>query len=128
MTEDTRQPVQPAARRILLVADDLDQVSLFSLVLTQAGFEVVSVIEAEEALKLLESDPFDLVLTDYMLPGMQGDELIRTIQQRHYPVKTIMMSTHLDIRSLARESNADAYDDKMNLFQMVAKVKKLLGM
>ncbi len=116
----------PTTGRILIVADDADQRELFILALERAGYAVVAVHDAETALQLIERESFALVLTDYMLPRMFGDELIRLIHQRRYPLKTILMSNHIDARLIARASQADACFCKTDLYELLHAIATLL--
>jgi len=62
--------------------------TLRKLILEQQGYTVIAVTSAKEALDKLAEMPFDLVLTDQMMPGMSGTELTKQIKQRmpHLPV------------------------------------------
>ena len=62
---------------VLLVEDDADIRELMSTLLRLAGFETTACASAEAALEELREQPFDLVLTDYMLPHRSGGWLLR---------------------------------------------------
>lgn len=62
--------------RLLVVEDDPDVRLFMVLALRQEGYEVHSAPDAREALRLLREDHFDLVLTDYGLPGKDGLALV----------------------------------------------------
>ena len=62
---------------VLLVEDDPDIRELMSTLLTLAGFETTACATAEAALEKLREQPFDLVLTDYMLPSRSGGWLLQ---------------------------------------------------
>jgi CheY-like chemotaxis protein len=65
---------------ILCVDDEEIPRTLRTLVLQKQGYEVLAVSSGKEALAILASRPFDLVLTDQMMPGMLGTELTRQIK------------------------------------------------
>ena len=67
---------------ILVVDDDVVSRSLIERYLTKAGFEVSSAGNGKEALSLLEQQFFPFVLTDWMMPEMDGPELCRKIRDR----------------------------------------------
>jgi DNA-binding NtrC family response regulator len=93
---------------IILVEDDCEQQQLYSLVLA-AHYQLDVVADSKSALSLLEQRPVDLVLTDWQLPGMNGDLLIAEIH-RHYPwLKTILMSTDAQVCEAAQEVGADGW-------------------
>jgi DNA-binding response OmpR family regulator len=62
--------------RLLVIEDDADVRLFMVLALRQEGYEVHSAADAREAFRLLREDSFDLVLTDYGLPGKDGLALI----------------------------------------------------
>jgi CheY-like chemotaxis protein len=111
---------------LLLVADDPDQSDLFTLVLERAGYRVTAVVMGEEALAQIAEHRFDLILTDYMLPDFNGDVLIEKAREQGIRTKIVMMSNHVDVVQIARESKADAYYRKDDIFQLVHLVESLL--
>lgn len=66
--------------RILIVDDNLANLKLLKLLLTQAGYSVQTAEKAEEALDVLSSSRPDAVLTDIQLPGITGLDLTRLIR------------------------------------------------
>lgn len=67
--------------RVLVVEDSPDHRMLIVRALTQAGHEATTAGSAEQALKRLASDPFDVVLIDQRLPRMSGLDLLTTVVQ-----------------------------------------------
>src|SRR5713101_3295844 len=67
-------------RTILIVDDNLANLKLFRLLLTQEGYAVQLANRAEEALEVLSTSTPDVVLTDIQLPGITGLELTRLIR------------------------------------------------
>jgi len=63
--------------RILLVEDSDDLRPLMTLILEAEGYEVDTARTAEEGLRLLDARPYDLVLSDYALPGRTGTWMLR---------------------------------------------------
>jgi len=119
--------MQSKQYHLLLVADDLDQSDLFTLVLKRAGYEVTAVITGAAAMERIAKQPFDLILTDYMLPDFNGDVLIQKIREQGICTKIVMMSNHVDVVQIARQSNADAYYRKDDIFQLVRLVESFLS-
>jgi DNA-binding response OmpR family regulator len=62
------------------------------MVLIYAGYEVKTAWSSKEALSILEQEHHDLVVTDFNMPGMKGDELSRVIKER-WPTTPVIMLT-----------------------------------
>jgi two-component system phosphate regulon response regulator PhoB len=92
-----------------LVEDDREQASLFASVLTMSGYEVVTELTAETALPRIIENGFALVLVDWDLPGMKGDDLITAVKAHNPCVKTVLFSNHANIEPAARGVGADAW-------------------
>ena len=68
------------SHRILVVEDNPDNTKLLAWVLGDADYDFECVTTAEEAIDRLERQPFDLVLMDISLPGMDGKEATRRLR------------------------------------------------
>lgn len=66
-----------AIPHVLCVDDDRDSLDMLSALLEFAGYRVTCSGDANEALAQLRRQPFDVVITDYMMPGQEGRGLIR---------------------------------------------------
>jgi len=121
-------PAQPFLIRILLVEDDPDQCSLYRLLLTNSGFEVVDVADGQQALiaHQTDNDSFDLLLADWGIPNISGDDLIRKIKDEDPLIRTILMSNHPDVRAVARECGADTSFYKPDLIGLIKVVFSVL--
>jgi CheY-like chemotaxis protein len=79
-------------KRILVVDDEPFVVEAIKMMLAFDGHEVEIATNGKEALAVLETDTFDLVITDFASPGMKGDELAAAIKAR-LPKQPIVMIT-----------------------------------
>lgn len=79
-------------KRILLVDDEQSIRDAYAMLLAVDTHQVVSAVDAAEGLSLFEPGKFDLVITDYEMPGMKGNELAVKIKQLS-PVQPILMIT-----------------------------------
>jgi CheY-like chemotaxis protein len=79
-------------RRILVVDDEPFVLEAVKMMLSFDGHTVTTVGDAKEALGVLESNEFDLVITDYAMPGMRGDELAARIKANK-PAQPVVMIT-----------------------------------
>jgi DNA-binding NtrC family response regulator len=78
--------------RILIVDDEAAIRTLLSVVFQGAGYEVRSAAAGHEAVTLLDTEAFDAVLSDIVMPGMDGHELMRWVNQRHPDTAYVLMS------------------------------------
>jgi DNA-binding response OmpR family regulator len=84
-------PVDPR-RRILVVDDDLDLNTTFALMLEFDGHEVRTAYTCEAALLMLEKLRFDLIIAEYWLPAMKGEEFAALVKQK-WPDQPIIIMT-----------------------------------
>jgi two-component system, cell cycle sensor histidine kinase and response regulator CckA len=82
----------------VLVVDDEDSIrTLVDRVLRDAGYETTIAPDAAAALAIAASvDPFDLLLTDMMMPAMCGDELARHLRLRHPDLRVLYLTGFAD--------------------------------
>jgi DNA-binding response OmpR family regulator len=71
------RPEESCARKVLVIDDSLMMLRFVEEVLTEASFKVVTAPNAQEGLSASKADPPDVVLLDYLLPDMKGDEVSR---------------------------------------------------
>lgn len=99
--------------KILIVEDDLDSRWVVNVHLSAAGYEVVEAEDGQIAWELLQREPFQMVITDWMMPRLDGKELIQRIRSRKQESYTyIIMLTAIDDKPLVvigLESGADEY-------------------
>ena len=77
---------------VLVVDDEATVRMMLSYLLSQESVKVYLASDAPTALALLQSEPIDLVLTDYHMPGMTGLELARAIRATHATLPIALMS------------------------------------
>ena len=81
-------------KHILVVDDDPAVREIMRQDLTMEGHSVSQAADGAEALALFSSDPFDLVITDYEMPGMKGDALVDKVRQLVPGQRIIMVSAN----------------------------------
>lgn len=86
--------------RILVVDDDIYVAELISRWLTPEGYRCDTAFDGKTALGMLAGENYDLVVTDIMMPGMSGIELLRTIKTVA-PDMAVLMVTAVDDRETA---------------------------
>lgn len=99
------------AKCILMVEDNADNADLATWMLEDAGYSVTTAQTAEEGLALLEQSPYQLVLMDISLPGMDGKQAIQLIraneQKKHLPIIALTAHAILNERDAILASGAN---------------------
>jgi two-component system phosphate regulon response regulator PhoB len=110
------EPVSaPPGTRVLIVDDDKCTQTIVGQLLRGSGICPESASSAEEALAVLETRPFDLVVMDWSLPGMTGLELCKQLRQRRRfeTLPLLFLTAHPpDDLELAFEAGADDFVSK----------------
>jgi CheY-like chemotaxis protein len=84
-------------RRILVVDDEPFVCDAVKMMLAFDGHEVETASSGKEALALLEQGRFDLVITDYAMPTMKGDELAAAIKARDSKQRVVMITAYAEM-------------------------------
>jgi len=115
---------------ILVVEDDPEVRDLARRVLARSGYAVISATNASEALSVLSSRSFDLVLTDVVMPGINGLEFAEILRLEQPGARVLFMSGYFDHSA----PWSGALDPKTNLLQkpftpqdLLARVRSLLA-
>ncbi len=115
--------------RILIAEDDRELRQLFAHVLSRNGYTVVGVSNGEEALAAMDNSFYDLIISDIMMPKMDGYELVRSIREAGMTTP-IMMITAKDAFDDMRQGFLSGSDDYMvkpvNVNEMLLRVSALL--
>jgi CheY-like chemotaxis protein len=82
--------------KILVVDDEATLRNAMQQLLEHAGHSVVAADSGEAALALLAQGPFDVVMTDFSMPGMKGDELIARIREAAPHQRIILATAFVD--------------------------------
>ena len=115
--------------KILIAEDDRELRQLFSHVLKRHGYTVVGVSNGKEALDAMDEDYYDMIISDIMMPVMDGYELVRQLRDvgNNTPVLMITAKDAFDDMRLGFQSGVDDYMVKpINVNEMVLRVQALL--
>jgi len=117
--------------KILVVDDDPDIRDILKLTLSEENYEVIEAEDGEEALKIINAKPLDLVLLDYRIPKIDGREVCRRIKKdlllRHLPI--IMVTGKGDISDKVNGIDAGADDYVVKPFEpkeLLARIRMIL--
>jgi two-component system nitrogen regulation response regulator NtrX len=99
-----------ASASILVVDDEHGIRASLEAILREEGWRAESVASGEECLEGVEKQPYDLVLLDVWLPGMDGLEVLRRLKQRQPDPVVIMISGHGTIETAVKATKLGAFD------------------
>jgi two-component system NtrC family sensor kinase len=116
---------------VLIVEDDIHISKLIAVLLEEAGYQAIRAGSAADALDRVEHDRLDLVVLDWMLPDMPGDQVCRVIKQRSdgifLPVLMLTARAELADRVAGLEAGADDYLTKpFHGDELLARARALL--
>ena len=115
--------------KLLIAEDDRELRQLFTHVLTRHGYTVTGVSNGQEALDAMDCDYFDLIITDIMMPVMDGYQLVRQLRDvgNTTPVLMITAKDAFDDMRMGFQFGVDDYMVKpINVNEMVLRVQALL--
>jgi len=117
--------------KILIVDDDLDILDVLKITIEAEGYEVMEGHDGQEALDIIKKTMPDLLLIDFKMPRMNGDEVCRILKQdilvQHMPI--IMLTGKGEVADKVHGINAGADDYMVKPFEpqeLVARVKMVL--
>ena len=115
--------------KILVVEDDKNLRKLIVTCLEKASYTVFETHNGEEALDLMDKEYVDLIVTDIMMPEMDGYELIKSLREANYNTPILIITAKEDIEDKRQGFNLGA-DDYMvkpiNIDELILRVKSLL--
>jgi len=88
--------------KILVVDDEISITKLTKTILEDVGYSVLAAYNGEQALKILEKEQVDLMITDVIMPGMGGIKLSETVQSKYPNVKIQLVSGYTGENSLLK--------------------------
>ena len=97
--------------RILLVEDERELSNALVAILTRSNYSVDPVYDGEDALYYLETENYDAVILDIMIPKIDGIEVLKTIRKEGNKIPVIMLTakSEIDDRVVGLDSGADDY-------------------
>jgi len=119
-------------KRILVADDEAHILHVVSLKLRNAGFEVTTAMDGEEALELCKAEPPDLLITDFQMPILSGLELCKSLRrdERTRVIPTIMLTAKgFDIESadMAEAGISEVLAKPFSPRELLEKVNHLLA-
>jgi two-component system alkaline phosphatase synthesis response regulator PhoP len=128
-----KQEKKMEGKRKILVIDDMEEnILLLQIILTEAGFQVITGHNGEEAIDIVRSERPDLVILDLMMPKMDGYSACKKLREdKHNDFMYIIILTvidNIDEVSQALDAGADEYFFKNeSKKKLVRRIKNLLS-
>ena len=104
--------------RILVVDDELSIREFFEIVLSEDGHEVDAVASGEEAFDKIEKKPYDLVITDLLMPGVDGMAVMERVKDISPETLVLMITAFATAESAVEAMKKGAYDYLMKPFKV----------
>ena len=118
--------------KLLVVEDDLDQREILQLVFQNEGYEVFTAQNGEEALEFLQAQAVDLLISDLMMPKMNGEQLVAEVRKddslSSMPILMLTVVTSDDTEYRLLNCGADDYCEKnVKRKVLLKRVERLLS-
>ncbi len=106
------------AVNILVVDDESIVLSLIRDALEDMGYTITTADNGEQALRIMDESPVDLLLTDIRMPHMDGNELVRQARKKYPDIGVIYMTGYADLNSAKDAIKQGAYDYILKPFEL----------
>jgi CheY-like chemotaxis protein len=120
--------------RILVIDDDAAVRDSTAEILSAHGYSATSAPDGEQGLNLLAAEKFDVVITDVLMPGMDGIEVVRELRKVRSEVKIIAISggSHgtdrfVDLRAAGALGADDILEKPFDEDRLIAAIQHLTG-
>ncbi|MBT8398871.1 MAG: sigma-54 dependent transcriptional regulator [Rhodothermia bacterium] len=117
----------PSQPHILFVDDELLLQKVFDRLVTRNNMQVTCTSSALQAVEHLKTHDFDLVVTDFMMPDMDGLELLAHIRQEYPDLGVIMITAHASVQHAVRTMQSGAIDYLPKPFQTDVLIERIRG-
>lgn len=115
--------------KIIIAEDDRELRQLYTKVLRRNGYEVIEAEDGQEVIDLLDSTMPDLIISDIMMPNVDGYELVTTLRDFGYTIPVLMITAKDQFMDLQQGfiAGVDDYMVKpININEMLLRVQALL--
>jgi DNA-binding NtrC family response regulator len=109
------------SHKIMVIDDEKIVGDMAKLSLEQEGYVVETFLNAEPALKRLQEEKFDVVVTDYKMKGIDGMEVLKTVKALYPATQVIMITAFANLDAAIEALRRDVHD----FFPKPVKIKEL---
>ncbi|HEY4612720.1 MAG TPA: response regulator [Bacteroidota bacterium] len=120
----------PAKNRILVVDDEEALRTVLGSELEGEGYVVQMAGDGDEAITILETNAFDLILLDIKMPTVDGFEVLKFVKQKHPLTKVIMLTGFADLKNAIESKKLGAEDfvsKPYDLVDLLTTVERVLS-
>lgn len=117
-------------KTILLAEDSEDVIQLLKFSLEKSGYTVIVANNGIEALEVLDSITPDLLITDLLMPGMNGFELLEEVVRRKIQINTVVLALQKTDEDIVRSLGLGAVDfiqKPFSLREVVARINGIMN-
>lgn len=109
LDDQSRAPEAPGAASTVLIVDDEEGIlSSLRRLLRREPYTLLTAGTADEALRIMETQPISLVISDYRMPAMTGTELLREVQRRWPETLRMVLSGYSEVKAIISAINEGA--------------------
>ncbi len=121
------EPQMDTKKSVLIVDDEPKIGKIFGLKLKLAGYDVVSTTRGAEAIELVRTQKFDVMLLDVLMPDVTGMDVLDRVRA-FSQIPIILFTARADIFEIAKRCGANDYISKpINPDHLIEKIKAILG-
>ena len=112
--------------KLLMVDDEVKFLESISKRLALKDIDVIATSNGEEAIASAENDLFDVAVVDFQMPGMDGEQVLKALKERHQYLEIIMLTGHATVDSAVECTKLGAfkYLEKPYAFEKLVEVIK----
>ena len=96
--------------RVLIVDDDISTLSMIQIMLESQDYQVTVAYDGQQALEVIQSEDFDLIITDLKMPRMNGIELLKEVKANYPEIEVIITTAYMTIETAISAMKMGAYD------------------
>jgi DNA-binding NtrC family response regulator len=125
-----RRIVMPEKNKILVVDDEDALRTVLSAELEGEGYKVCSAADGSEAITMLKSQTFDLILLDIKMPNVDGFEVLKYVKENQPATKVIMLTGFADLKNAIESKKLGAEDfvsKPYDLVDLLTTVERVLS-
>jgi two-component system OmpR family response regulator len=102
--------------RVLIVDDEVDYLTLMKEYIQHWGYEAILAHSGQEALEAIKKQTPDIVILDYLMPGMSGIAVLEQIRKSDHRLEVIMFTAHPDMENIqgAKELGVSFFVPKLS--------------